>query len=342
MRIAQAAPLHESIPPMLYGGTERVVSWLTEELVRRGHEVTLFASADSRTAAKLVPVTEQAQRLNPAERIDGLASPHLLVAMLRQQRTEFDVIHSHLDYLPFAALQEVAHRVVTTLHGRLDLDGLRPLYKFHSAYPLVSISDAQRAHLPDANWIATVHHGLPLEQYEPGPGCGDYFVFLGRISPEKRPDVAIEVARKAGVRLVIAAKVDPVDQAYFEQVVEPLLKGPSVEYIGEVDEERKAELLRDARGLLLPILWPEPFGLAMIEAMAFGTPFITRRCGSTPEIVAHGQVGYICDTDEELVSAIKKVEALDRADCRRWVEERFSVGRMAAEYEQIYAALLAA
>lgn len=340
MRVAQVAPLFESVPPKLYGGTERVVSWLTEELMRRGHEVTLFASGDSRTAAKLVPVTERALRLKASQLVDHSAWHQVLMGMLQEQRDEFDVIHSHLDHVQFASLREAANHVVTTLHGRLDIDGLQRVYEFFSNFPLVSISDAQREPLPNANWIATIHHGLPLQEYKPGPGSGDYFVFLGRIAPEKRPDTAIKVARKAGVRLVIAAKVDPVDEAYYEQVVEPLLLGSSVEFIGEVDEETKAELLRDACGLLFPILWPEPFGLAMIEAMAFGTPVITRRCGSTPEVVAHGHVGYVCDDDDELVEAVKKVEALDRADCRRWVEEHFSVERMASEYERIYAAVL--
>lgn len=337
MRIAQLAPVAETVPPALYGGTERVIDWLTSELVRRGHQVTLFASGDSSTSANLVPVRRRSIRLEAPPRVDGGAWSLISALELIERADEFDVVHNHLDFLPLLALRGLGLPVLTTLHGRLDIDGLAPLYRRFSEFPLVSISDAQRPPLGEVNWLATVHHGLPLDRYDPGPGGGDYFVFLGRISPEKRPHIAIDAARRAGVRLVLAAKVDRVDREYFEKEVEPRLHHPGIEFIGEVDEIGKAELLRDARGLLFPILWPEPFGLAMTEAMAFGTPVITRRCGSTPEVVAHEKTGFVCDDDDALVDAIARIDRIDRAACRGWVEERFSVGRMARDYEALYA-----
>lgn len=318
-----------------------MVSWLTEALVRRGHAVTLFASGDSRTSGTLVPVIDRAIRLAGPGLVDSLAAHIYAIGLIRERADEFDVVHSHLDYFPFPAFRHLSTPLITTLHGRLDLWHLPGVYRFYRELPLISTSNAQREPLPEANWAGTVYHGLPLDQYAPvGPGNGGYFVFLGRISPEKRPHVAIEVARRAGVRLAIAAKVDAVDQQYFSEVVVPLLRDPHVEFIGEADETTKRDLLRNATGLLLPILWPEPFGLAMIEAMAYGTPVVTRRCGSTLELIAHGEVGYLCDDDDELVNAVKKVEQLDRAACRRWVEERFSVDRMAADYEAIYRRLI--
>ena len=340
MRIAQIAPVCESVPPGGYGGTERVVSWLTEELVRRGHRVTLIASGDSHTRAKLVPVVERALRLGGGS--DPTMAHVLAVGMAKRRASEFDVIHSHLDYLAFPAFGDSDPPVVSTLHGRLDIVGLAPLVGHFTRFPLVSISDAQRAPLPGANWLATVHHGLPLADYPMGSGAGDYVLFVGRMSPEKRPDVAIHVARRAGVRLVLAAKVDPVDQAYFDRVVRPLLDEPGIEFIGEVDQGQKVALLRDARALLFPILWPEPFGLVMIEAMACGTPVIARRCGSVDEVVADGRVGIVCDDDGEFVRALDAARGIDRASCRSWVEQRFSVECMATAYERLYRRLVEA
>ena len=340
MRIAQLAPLYEPVPPVRYGGSERVVAWLCSELVRRGHEVTLFASGDSRADGRLVPVVDRALRLGQPSLVDPIAWHLLAVEMVTERLDDFDLVHSHLDYLPFQAFRGRSVPFVTTLHGRLDIDGLPELFRHHREPALVSISRAQRGPLPDANWIANVYHGLPVHEYTPGPGDGEYFLFLGRICPEKRTHVAIQVAREAGVRLVIAAKVDAVDRRYFEETVEPLLHHPQIDFIGEVDELRKAELLRHAKGLLFPILWPEPFGLAMIESMAHGTPVITRRCGSTPEVIEDGKVGYLCNDDDELVRAIKRVDHLDRATCRRWVEDRFSSARMVREYEAVYETLL--
>ena len=335
MRIAQVAPVIESVPPERHGGTERVVSWLTEELVRRGHDVTLFAAGSSRTSATLVPVVPCALRQGD-QRYDTVNWRPLEEALVHERAAEFDIIHSHIDEFAVAMLNRgVITPVVTTLHGRLDREDMQQLLA-PCRMPAVSISYAQRDPVPSAWWAANVYHGLPLDRYRPGPGDGEYVVFLGRMSPEKRPDVAIDIARRAGVRLVIAAKVDPADRRYFEAVVRPRLSDPLVDFVGEVDEEAKGRLLRHARALLFPILWPEPFGLAMAEALAYGTPVITRRCGSTPEVVAHGRVGYVCDDDESLIDALKQVGRLDRGACRRWAEEHFSVERMTTEYEKVY------
>ena len=337
VRIALLSPLYESVPPQKYGGTERVVSWLADELVRRGHHVTLFASGDSRTRAELVPVVDRALRLgHRGLLLDSYALHLAAAARVRARAHDFDVIHSSIDYLAFPAFRDAPVPFVTTMHGRLDIAGLTEV---HGAYPLpvVSISDAQRAALPDAAWVATVYHGLPIEPGPVGPGGGDYVVFLGRISPEKAPDAAIRAARRAGVRLVIAAKIDPADRAYHDEVIAPLLRaGDGVEFIGEVDDAQKVALLRDARALLFPICWPEPFGLVMIEAMACGTPVIARRSGSVPEIVDHGRTGLICDDEDQLVAALHAIDRLDRAACRRAVEQRFSVARMTSDYETLY------
>jgi len=334
LRIAQVAPLYEAVPPRRYGGTERVVSWLTEELVARGHDVTLFASGDSVTRAKLVSVTSRAVRGD--REIDPILTHLLQLASVQDRAREFDVIHSHVDALGMLTLRRSPTPTLTTLHGRLDLSSLGRLLQHLNDMQVVSISDAQRRPAPQAGWAGTVYHGLPLAEYEPGPGAGDFVVFLGRISPEKRPDAAIEIARRAGVHLVIAAKVDPVDQVYFEEVVEPMLAGPGVDFIGEVDDLEKVALLREARALLFPILWPEPFGLAMIEAMACGTPVLTRRCGSTPEIVDDPRIGAVCDDDQGLVDALADLDRFDRAACRAHVERRFSVEKMADGYEELY------
>ena len=337
LRIAQVAPLYEAVPPALYGGTERVVSWLTEELVRRGHQVTLFASGDSHTGARLVAPTKRAVR--GSTEVDPLFTHLGELASVQDQAAQFDVIHSHVDVLGLLGFRRTGRTpVVTTLHGRLDLPSLPDLLEQVRDMPLVSISDAQRSPAPRAGWIGTVYHGLPLTEYVMGAGRGDYAVFLGRISPEKRPDAAIEIARRAGMRLVIAAKIDDADRAYFEQI-EHLFRLPGVDFIGEVNEREKVALLGEARALLFPILWPEPFGLAMIEAMACGTPVLTRRCGSTPEIVDDPRVGIVCDDDEGLVRALGRVDDFDRAACRELVERRFSVEQMADGYEAIYRSL---
>jgi glycosyltransferase involved in cell wall biosynthesis len=336
MRIALLAPLHEAVPPHRYGGTERVLSWLTEELVRRGHTVTLFASGDSRTEATVVPVTPVALRPCGAKEVIG---PHLKqIALLRDRLSEFDVIHSHVDFFALPFHRHGDPPIVTTLHGRLDLPEFAPVYTAFQNEAFVSISNAQRLPVPDLRWVATVYHGLPLAEYPVGPGRGDYVLFLGRISPEKRPHAAIDVARRAGVRLVLAAKVDPTDRAYYEEAIVPRLAvaGSAVDYVGETDLAETVRLLQDARALLFPIDWPEPFGLAMIESMACGTPVVTRRCGSTPEVVDHGSTGFVCDDDEDVLLALKRLDRIDRATCRAQVEARFTVERMTDDYEAVY------
>jgi glycosyltransferase involved in cell wall biosynthesis len=340
LRIAQVAPLYERVPPRLYGGTERVVAWLTDELARRGHRVTLFASGDSRTAAKLISPVERALRLDP-EPGDTLA-PHVLeLAQVFDRAAEFDLIHCHVDYLAFPFSRLVRTPTLHTLHGRLDLPFLVPIFRYLRDVAIVSISHAQRAPLRTLNpaWTATVHHGLPLERYPYYKDGGDYLAFLGRIAPEKRPDLAIAVAKRVGIPVKIAAKVDPADRAYFERQIEPLLDDPLVEYLGEIDEEAKPEFLGNALALLFPIDWPEPFGLVMIEAMACGTPVIARPCGSVPELVVAGRTGFIVDTLDELADAVKRVRTIDRAACRRHVEEHFTVERMVDDYEAIYRSL---
>lgn len=343
MRIAQVAPLAESVPPHLYGGTERVVSWLTEELVRRGHQVTLFASGDSRTSARLVSPCARALRLDPA-RPESLAYTVIQLAQLAERAADFDIVHCHVDYLAFLFGRLLVTPVVHTLHGRLDLRDLERVLAAFPDVPLVSISDSQREpvrHL-DLRWVATVHHGLPLDRLPAaGGGRGGYLVFLGRMSAEKRPDLAIAVARRLGLRLKIAAKVDVPDRDYFEREVRPLLRHPLVEFVGEVSDDEKWALLGDARCLLFPIDWPEPFGLAMIEALACGTPVVARPAGSVAEVVRDGENGYIADTVEELAAAVKRIDVIDRARCRRHVEERFSVRTMTDQYEAVYRALAA-
>ncbi len=338
MRIAQVAPLFEAVPPQLYGGTERVVSMLTEELVRRGHDVTLFASGDSRTAATLVPVVERAMRWGVETR-DRLAAEFTReLGMVFGRAADFDVIHSHVDYLafPFDALTPTP--TVHTIHGRLDLPDLVPLYRQFRTVPLVSISDAQRAPLSPLGmrWAGTVYHGLPIDRYAFAAQDRGYLAFLGRLSPEKQPDLAIEIARRAGLPLKIAAKVDAADREYFERTVEPLLDDPLVEFLGEIGDDDKPAFLGGARALLFPIDWPEPFGLVMIEAMACGTPVVARPCGSVPEVVVDGRTGFLASTLVELADAVKRIDEIDRAECRRHVETHFSVGRMAEDYEAVY------
>ncbi|WP_041778528.1 glycosyltransferase family 4 protein [Beijerinckia indica] len=341
MKIAQIAPLIESVPPRFYGGTERMVSYLTEELVALGHDVTLFASGDSSTAAKLVPCVPTALRLDTNIR-DTVPYYMLMLDHVRQRYDDFDILHFHIDQFHFPLFKPIASRTVTTLHGRQDLPDLIPLYRGFSTMPLVSISNDQRLQLPDANFAATVYHGLPLKLHRPvTKRGGSYVAFLGRISPEKRPDRAIMIARAWGIPLKIAAKVDRADEAYFRTQIEPLLHGPGVEFIGEINERQKTQFLGAAQALLFPVDWPEPFGLSMIEAMACGTPVLAFRCGSVPEIVEDGVTGIIVETIEEAIAALPRVLALDRKKVRRRFEQRFSATRMAMDYVNIYRSLLA-
>jgi glycosyltransferase involved in cell wall biosynthesis len=337
MKIAQVAPLIESVPPKLYGGTERVVSYLTEELVRQGHDVTLFASGDSQTKAELVASVPSALRLNPAVK-DSLPYSVLQLEQLRQRADEFDIIHFHSDYIHLPLARTLLRgRTVTTMHGRLDLPDYQALFSEFRDTPLVSISNHQREPLPHANWVGTVHHGLPTSVCRFVPYWrGNYLAFLGRISPEKRPDRAIEIAARAGVPLKIAAKVDAADRQYFRTRIEPLFAQRHVEFVGEISEAQKAEFLGRALALLFPIDWPEPFGLVLIEAMSCGTPCIAWRAGSVPEVVDHDVTGWIVDSVADAVEAVRHVGMLDRAAVRQRFEQRFSVERMAQDYLRIY------
>ncbi len=343
LRIAIMAPLVEAVPPTLYGGTERVVSLLTEELVRRGHEVTLFAAGDSRTAARLVAVSPRGLRLDHQIR-DYAAYTLVGLGEAYDRASEFDLMHNHNDYLAFPMARLVDTPTVTTTHGRLDLQEVRRFYELFPEQRLVSISHDQRSWLPGANWVGTAFNGVAFEHFRLRETPGDYLVFLGRISPEKRPDRAIEIARDVGMRLVIAAKVDPVDQEYYDYAIKPLIRHHSglVEFIGEVNEQEKDELLGNAYAYLFPIDWPEPFGLTMVEAMATGTPVIASRNGSTPEVVQDGVSGFVCDTVKEMIEAVARVATLDRAACRRYAERHFSPEAMATAYETIYRQVLAA
>jgi glycosyltransferase involved in cell wall biosynthesis len=340
MKIAQIAPLLESVPPRLYGGTERIVSYLTDELVRLGHDVTLFASADSITAAELVGCASVALRLDANVR-DPIPYYMLMLDRVRKLAEEFDILHFHIDQFHFPLFRRMADRTVTTLHGRQDCPDLKPLYLGFSEMPLVSVSNDQRQPIANANFVATVHHGIPTDLHEPiyNPR-GGYVAFLGRISPEKRPDRAIRIARTLGIPLKIAAKVDKVDEAYFREQIAPLLSDPGVEFIGEIDERSKAEFLGEALALLFPIDWPEPFGLVMIEAMACGTPVLAFRRGSVAEIIDQGVTGGIVDTMDEAVRMLPRVIALDRHAVRRRFEQRFSSARMATDYVALYRSLL--
>jgi len=339
MRIAQVAPLYESVPPTKYGGTERVVSWLTEELVRRGHEVTLFASGDSMTTATLFPVCRQALRLDP-RCVDRMAAHVLQLEYVFQEKNNFDLIHFHSDYLHFPLSRRDNITQVTTLHGRLDIADLAPLYLMFKEMPVISISDAQRNPLPWANWQGTVHHGLPAEQYPLSGGKGGYLAFLGRISPEKGLDQAIEIAKRCGIPLKIAAKVDRADAEYYESIIKPLLQHPLIEYIGEIGYPEKTDFLGNAAALLFPIQWPEPFGLVMIESMACGTPVIAYSRGSVPEMIADQVNGYIVSDIPGAVEAVKKLHRIDRGQCRRYFEQHFTAERMAEEYLALYSRLI--
>ena len=341
MKIAQIAPLAEPVPPDRYGGTERIVAYLTDELVRRGHDVTLFASGDSETDADLVAATARSLRRDPTAP-DPLA-PHIRELGMAYDRVgEFDIVHSHVDYLAFPPSRLSPTPSLHTLHGRLDLPHLVPVYREFSDVALVSISDAQRAPFRELtlNWIGTVHHGIPLDEYPYAESRGRYLAFVARTSPEKRPDLAIAVAKRAGIPLKIAAKVSDADRDYFEREIRPLLDDPLVEFLGEIDETSKQELMAGALALLFPIDWPEPFGLVMIEAMATGTPVIARPFGAVPEVVVEGVTGFIADTVGELADAVKRVDRLDRAACRRHVAEHFTVERMVDGYETLYRRLL--
>lgn len=339
MRIAQVAPLFESVPPKYYGGTERVVSYLTEELVRQGHEVALFASGDSVTQARLVATTRRSLRLDK-HCVDQLAAQVLMLERVVQAASSFDVIHFHVDYLHFPYSRRHATPHLTTLHGRLDLPELVPLYREFRDMPVASISAAQREPLPFANWVGTVYHGLPQDLYSFRAGPGDYLAFIGRLAPEKRVDRAIAIAKRVGLPLRIAAKVDAVDREYFESSIEPLLDHPLVEYLGEIADGEKQDFLGGARVLLFPIDWPEPFGLVMIEALACGTPVIALRRGSVPEIVEHGRTGFIVEDVHAAVEAAERIDELSRQRCREVFEERFTVARMAHDYVELYARLL--
>ena len=329
MKIAQVTPLYEAVPPKLYGGTERVVAHLTDALVELGHEVTLFASAEARTKARLIPVRDQAIRLDPAPLKSDLAAHMTMLAEVMDRVDEFDIIHFHTDMIHFPMFRRCADKTLTTLHGRLDLKDLPQVYERWSEYGLVSISDAQRRPLAFANWKATVHHGMPAEQYKFSPKADGYLAFLGRISPEKRPDRAIEIALKLGRRLKIAAKVDAADKVYFEQKIKPMLDDPLIEFIGEIGDHQKSEFLGGAEALLFPIDWPEPFGLVMIEAMACGTPVVAFRCGSTTEVIEDGATGFLVDTLEQAVAATDRAIMLDREAVRARFELRFSATAMA-------------
>jgi len=339
MKIAQVAPLIESVPPRLYGGTERIVSYLTEELVRLGHEVTLFASGDSVTSAELVPCVTRALRLDPSVR-DTLPHFMLMIDKVHERAEEFDVLHFHIDLYHFPLFRPLAVRTMTTLHGRQDLGDLKPFYSRFGEMPLVSISNDQRKPLPHANFVATIHHGIPPDLYRPRFEQGDYLAFLGRISPEKRPDRAIRIARAAGIPLKIAAKVDKVDEDYFRNAILPLIEGPGVEFIGEINEREKTKFLGEAAALLFPVDWPEPFGLVMIEAMACGTPVLAFRCGSIPEVIEDGVNGKIVDSEEEAIGALPGVLSYDRRAVRQLFEERFTAKRMAEDYVSAYHQLL--
>jgi len=337
LRIAQVAPLLESVPPKRYGGTERIVSYLTEELVAQGHDVTLFASGDSVTSARLEPMTDVSIRLDERYR-EWLPHHLLMLEKVTALADDFDLVHFHIELVHLPVSRRIGLPCVSTTHGRLDFPDIQPLYREFRELPLVSISMSQRRPMPSANWVGNVYHGLPVDLYRPVARASErsYLLFLGRISPEKKVDVAIRIAETTGIPLKIAAKVDRADEEYFNSIVKPLLGSPLVEFLGEVDDVEKASLLGNAIALLFPIDWPEPFGLVMIEAMACGTPVIVRRRGSAPEVVEQGVTGFIFETEHEALSAVDAARTFDRARCRARFERRFSAARMAAEYSKIY------
>lgn len=336
LRIAQIAPLIESVPPLKYGGTERVVYYLTEGLVRSGHDVTLFASGDSVTSARLVAPVPESLRLGSTAHSTIFMHMLMLSKVYDEMAGKFDIIHSHLEYLtlPYAARSRTP--TIMTMHGRLDMPDYADILKRYATLDYVSISDSQRKPAPGLNWAGTVYHGYPESLFRFNPDPGRYFVYLGRFSEEKRPDHAIMLANECKIHLKLAAKIDPADRLYFKERIEPLLESPYVEYVGEVDDIRKSELLRNAIALLNPIDWPEPFGLVMIEALACGTPVIVRRCGSSPEVITHGVSGFICDDKQDFINAIQNIDTISRASCRREFEQRFTLGHMTEKYEGLY------
>ncbi len=341
MKIAQVAPLYEAVPPRLYGGTERVVAYLSDALVELGHEVTLFASGESQTRAELAPSRDQAIRLDPAALKSDLASHLAMLDEVRHQQEHFDIIHFHVDMIHFPMFEDTAPRTLTTLHGRLDIGDLPGVYRRWPKYPLVSISNAQRVHLPFANWAGTVHHGLPEHHCRFSRSGEGYLAFLGRMSPEKGPDRAIAISKRLNMPLKMAAKVDPADQAYFDQIVRPLLDDPLIEFIGEIADSDKSQFLGGAEALLFPIDWPEPFGLVMIEAMACGAPVVAYRCGSAPEVIDDGITGFLVSDEEEAVAAVERARKLDRREIRRRFDRRFTATAMARGYLDLYADRLA-
>jgi glycosyltransferase involved in cell wall biosynthesis len=337
LRIAQIAPLAEAVPPKYYGGTERVIWWLTEALVDLGHDVTLYGSGDSITSARLVPCSDAGLRLAGIN--DHTASLLAMLDRVARDAAHYDVLHFHIDFLHFPTFRHLADKCLTTLHGRQDLPDFQPAFRAFREMRLVSISDDQRKPLPEGNFAGTVHHGLPRDLIPFDPAGGDYLAFIGRISPEKRPDRAIEIARRAGMRLRIAAKVDYADRAYFAEKIEPLLHDPLIEFMGEIGDAEKPAFLGGARALLFPIDWPEPFGLVMIEAMAAGTPVIAWPCGATAEVVEHGRSGFIVDSVEEAVAAVAAAARMPRAGVRAAFEARFTARRMALDYLRLYEGL---
>lgn len=338
MRIAQVSPLFESVPPRGYGGTERVVSYLTEALVALGHEVTLYASGDSRTRARLVAPVARSIRYAP-DHPEWLMGHTRMLDLVFAQAHEHDVLHFHTDFVHYPLARGCATPSLTTMHGRLDLPGLADLHRHFDGQALVAISDSQRRQMPDAHWLATVHHGLPLDLYRLRPAPGDYFSFVGRISPEKRVDRAIEIAIACGTPLRIAAKVDVADRAYFEREIEPLLAHPLVEFTGEIGEAGKGEFLGGARAMLFPVDWPEPFGLVMIESLACGTPVVAYHCGSVGEVMEPGVNGFVVHDQREAIDAARRIGSIDRAACRASFEARFTAERMAARYVELYRGL---
>jgi glycosyltransferase involved in cell wall biosynthesis len=339
MRIAQISPLFEAVPPKLYGGTERVVASLTEEMVAMGHDVTLFASGDSITSATLAPMREQALRLDPSVR-DWIAIYYRMVELIYRRKDEFDVLHFHIDYFPLSLFSRQKVPFLTTLHGRLDLPEYVDAYRTFASTPFVSISDSQRRPIPHLNWVRTVLHGIPSDLLKPQPAKQEYAAFLGRISPEKGVDRAIRIAGRAGMKLKIAAKVDNADKEYYDTLIKPLIRdNPDVEFIGEINDAQKPDFLSGAHALIFPINWPEPFGLVMIEAMACGTPVIAFNCGSVPEVVDHGVTGFIVDDIDAAVAAVGKVHTLSRARVRATFDRRFTARRMAEDYIDVYESL---
>jgi len=340
MRIAQISPLFEAVPPKLYGGTERVVYSLTEELVAMGHDVTLFASGDSITSAKLAPMREQALRLDPTVK-DWVATYYRMVELIYRQKDEFDILHFHIDYFPLQLFSRQDTPYLTTIHGRLDVPEFVETYGTFAQCPFVSISDSQRRPIPQLNWVKTVYHGMPADILSPQPVKQEYAAFLGRISPEKGADRAIEIAQRAGLKLKIAAKVDNADKEYYDSKIKPLIQGnPNVEFIGEINDAQKPDFLSGAHALIFPIDWPEPFGLVMIESMACGTPVIAFNCGSVPEVMEDGVTGFVVNNIDQAVKAVGKIHTLDRAKVRATFDRRFTSRRMAQDYLDVYQGLI--